>query len=306
MLKKLPYPIAGLALGFAALGNLLSSYSQGLRYVLGAISFIIALLVLAKIIKYPASFKEGLNHPLISSSMATFPMAFILLAGYIRPTLPSIALILWIVAIVFYIGLIIIFTKNFILNFNIKKVFATYFVLYVGIVVTSLTSKAMGFPIVGKVAFWFGLIVYIALLIPVFKRLLVVKEIPDVAKPSVGIVAAPASLLLAGYLNAFDVKNPTMVIVMLIVAQLMMMFVLVQMPKFLTGPFFPAYSSFTFPFVISAIALKQSVGFFKEALGFQHSLLPTLVLIETIIAAFMVLYVAVRYIKVLFVADKNN
>ncbi len=306
MLKKLPYPIAGLALGFAALGNLLSSYSQGLRYVLGAISFIIALLVLAKIIKYPASFKEGLNHPLISSSMATFPMAFILLAGYIRPTLPSIALILWIVAIVFYIGLIIIFTKNFILNFNIKKVFATYFVLYVGIVVTSLTSKAMGFPIVGKVAFWFGLIVYIALLIPVFKRLLVVKEIPDVAKPSVGIVAAPASLLLAGYLNAFDVKNPTMVIVMLIVAQLMMLFVLVQMPKFLTGPFFPAYSSFTFPFVISAIALKQSVGFFKEALGFQHSLLPTLVLIETIIAAFMVLYVAVRYIKVLFVADKNN
>lgn len=306
MLKKLPYPIAGLALGFAALGNLLSSYSQGLRYVLGAISFIIALLVLAKIIKYPASFKEGLNHPLISSSMATFPMAFILLAGYIRPTLPSIALILWIVAIVFYIGLIIIFTKNFILNFNINKVFATYFVLYVGIVVTSLTSKAMGFPIVGKVAFWFGLIVYIALLIPVFKRLLVVKEIPDVAKPSVGIVAAPASLLLAGYLNAFDVKNPTMVIVMLIVAQLMMLFVLVQMPKFLTGPFFPAYSSFTFPFVISAIALKQSVGFFKEALGFQHSLLPTLVLIETIIAAFMVLYVAVRYIKVLFVADKNN
>lgn len=306
MLKKLPYPIAGLALGFAALGNLLSSYSQGLRYVLGAISFIIALLVLAKIIKYPASFKEGLNHPLISSSMATFPMAFILLAGYIRPTLPTIALILWIAAIVFYIGLIIIFTKNFILNFNIKKVFATYFVLYVGIVVTSLTSKAMGFPIVGKIAFWFGLIVYIGLLIPVFKRLLVVKEIPEVAEPSVGIVAAPASLLLAGYLTAFDVKNPTMVIIMLIVAQLMMLFVLVQMPKFLTGSFFPAYSSFTFPFVISAIALKQSVGFFKEALGFQHSLLPTLVLIETIIAAFMVLYVTVRYIKVLFVADKNN
>lgn len=306
MLNKLPYPIAGLALGFAALGNLLGSYSQELRFVLGAVALIIALAILAKIIKDPKSFKEGLNHPLISSSMATFPMAFILLAGYIRPMLPTIAFIVWCAAIVFYIGLIIVFTKNFILNFNIKKVFATYFVLYVGIVVTSLTSKAMGFPIVGIIAFWFGLLAYIALLIPVFKRLHVVKEIPDVAKPSVGIVAAPASLLLAGYLTAFDVKYPTIVIIMLIIAQLMMLYVLVQMPKFLTGPFFPAYSSFTFPFVISAIALKQSVGYFNEALGFQHSLLPILVLIETVIAVFMVLYVAVRYIKVLFIADKNS
>lgn len=306
MLNKLPYPIAGLALGFAALGNLLQTYSMGLRYVLGAISFVIALAVLAKIIKYPNSFKEALNHPLICSSMATFPMTFILLAGYIKPMLPTVATVVWWIAIIFYIVLILIFVKNFILNFDIKKVFASYFVLFVGIVVSSLTAKGIGFPIVGKIAFWFGLVCYIAMLVPVFRRLLVVKEIPDVAKASVGIVAAPASLLLAGYLSAFDVKNPTFVIVMLIVAQLMMLFVLVQLPKFLTGPFFPAYASFTFPFVISAIALKMSVGFFNEALGFQHPLLPTLVLIETIIAAVMVLYVAIRFAKVLFVADKNN
>ena len=305
MLNRLPYPIAGLALGFAALGNLLGSYSQGIRYALGVLSGIIILALIAKIIKYPKSFLEAMNHPLIGSSMATFPMAIILLAVYIKPFLATLGIVLWWAAILFYIWIIVIFVKNFILNFNIMKVFPSYFVLFVGICVTCLTAGAMGFPIVGKIAFWFGLITYILLLYPVFKRIFVVKEFPEPGKPSIGIVAAPASLLLASYLTIFETKIPTVVIAGLIIAQLMYLFVLAKLPPFLTGKFFPAFSSFTFPFVISAIALKQSVGFFKEGLNFTSPILSGLVTIETIIAVVMVFYVAARYAKVLFVKDHN-
>ena len=34
MLKKLPLPVTGVALGMAALGNLLESYSAGVRYAI--------------------------------------------------------------------------------------------------------------------------------------------------------------------------------------------------------------------------------------------------------------------------------
>lgn len=305
MLKKIPYPIAGLALGLAALGNLLGSYSPTIRYILGAISAIIVLSLIAKIIKYPSSYSEALTNPVIASSLATFPMAVILLSAYLKPLLPTPAIVLWWIALLYYIVHILIFVKNFILNFNIKKVFPSYFVLFVGIVVSSLTAKPMGFPIVGQIAFYFGLVTYLLMFIPVFRRLFIVKEIPDMAKPTVGIVAAPVSLLLAGYLNAFEMKNPTVVIILLIVAQLMTLFVLVQLPKFITGPFFPSYSSFTFPFVITAIALKGAVGFMKEAMGYSSGILDTLVLIETAIAVILCLYVFVRFFNALFLANKN-
>ena len=47
-IKKLPVAACGVALGFAALGNLLQSYAEGIRLVCGIIS---ALLLLAYIVK---------------------------------------------------------------------------------------------------------------------------------------------------------------------------------------------------------------------------------------------------------------
>ena len=35
VIKKIPIPICGVTLGAAALGNLLQSYSEGIRYVCG-------------------------------------------------------------------------------------------------------------------------------------------------------------------------------------------------------------------------------------------------------------------------------
>ena len=39
VIKKIPIPICGVMLGAAALGNLLQSYSEGIRYVCGAVSY---------------------------------------------------------------------------------------------------------------------------------------------------------------------------------------------------------------------------------------------------------------------------
>ena len=38
MIQKVPIPLCGVMLGFAALGNLLQSYGEGIRYVCGGIA----------------------------------------------------------------------------------------------------------------------------------------------------------------------------------------------------------------------------------------------------------------------------
>ena len=51
------------------------------------------------------------------------------------------------------------------------------------------------------------------------------------------------------------------VVAMLIIATLIFLFALYKAITFISDGFKPSFSAFTFPFVISAIALKQSIVF---------------------------------------------
>ena len=44
VIKKVPIPICGVMLGAAALGNLLQSYSEGIRYVCGVFAAFLLIL----------------------------------------------------------------------------------------------------------------------------------------------------------------------------------------------------------------------------------------------------------------------
>ena len=58
MIQKVPIPLCGVMLGFAALGNLLQSYGEGIRYVCGGIATFLLILVLMKLIMFPEMIKE--------------------------------------------------------------------------------------------------------------------------------------------------------------------------------------------------------------------------------------------------------
>lgn len=53
LLKKLPLPIAGTALGFAALGNVLASYNPMFKTLSGLISALLVILITLKIVILP-------------------------------------------------------------------------------------------------------------------------------------------------------------------------------------------------------------------------------------------------------------
>ncbi len=81
MLKKIPLPICGLILAIAGLGNLIQSYSENLRLILGLIATIMFIVVTIKIVSDISSFKEEMKNPIIASVISTYSMAAMLLAG---------------------------------------------------------------------------------------------------------------------------------------------------------------------------------------------------------------------------------
>ncbi|MFZ5967399.1 MAG: TDT family transporter [Bacillota bacterium] len=305
MIKKIPVPMAGLILALAATGNLLLSYGSIFRNSFGIVSAIFLILLTIKLVSMPKSLGEGFENPVIASVMPTFSMGLMLLSTYLKPYLPSGAYVVWILGLVIHVFLLMYFTQKYIFNFNIKKVFPSYFIVYVGIVCGSVTAPAFGLAGLGQSIFWFGFVSYLILLPFVFYRVLKVKEIPEPSMPTIAIFAAPASLCLAGYLNAFQDKNTIMIGFLGILSLIMFIFVMTQMPKMLKLKFYPSYSAFTFPFVITGIAMKGTNAFLTKA-GYEISPLGYFIKFLEAWSVIMVLYVSVKYILFITADPKDS
>lgn len=303
-LKKYPVPIAGLILGLAAAGNLVQSYGGSYHMFFGIISSILFVLMLLKIIKYPKDIKESLNNPVVASVFPALSMAIMLLSVYLKPLSYGAASILWYIGIILHMLLILWFTKKFVLDFKLKQVFPSWFIVYVGIVAASVTGPAFKMIKAGQAAFWFGFVAYLILLPMIIYRVLKIKEMPESALPTLAIFAAPVSLLLAGYMNSFKVKNMVMVLFLMVLSIIMYFAVILMLFKLLRLKFYPSYSGFTFPVVISGIAMKLTNKFLIKS-GSQVYSLRYLVKFQEFIGIIITLYVLIRYIYFLAVSDSH-
>ncbi len=298
-IKKVPIPLCGVMLGFAALGNLLQSYGEGIRYLCGIAAAFILVLVLMKLVMFPQMIKEDMKNPIMASVAGTFPMALMLLSTYVKPFIGAVAKYLWFFAIGLHIALIIYFTIKFILKLQMPKVFASYYIVYVGIAVAAVTAPAFEQLNVGAAAFWFGFATLILLLILVTLRYTKYPEIPEPAQPLICIYAAPTSLCIAGYVQSVMPKSKSFLLAMLVLATILYIFALVKAVGYLRLQFYPSYAAFTFPFVISAIATKQTMACLANMEQPMPFLKPV-VLVETIIAAVFVIYTFIRFMGFVF------
>lgn len=296
MIKRVPLPLCGVMLGVSALGNLLQSYSEGIRYLCGGIAGILMILLLLKLALFPGMIKEDMQNPIMASVSGTFSMALMILSTYVKPWIGAAAQYIWYLAILLHVILIIYFTMKFIAKLQMPKVFASYFIVYVGIAVAAITAPAYEKLRIGVLAFWFGFLCLLALLVLVTIRYTKYKEIPEPARPLICIYAAPASLCVAGYIQSVTAKSYGFLMAMYILASVLYIVALVKAAGYLKLPFYPSYASFTFPFVISAIASKQTMVCVAN-MGHPMPWLSYVVLIETIIAVVLVAYTLIRFVK---------
>ena len=304
IIKKVPIPVCGVMLGCAALGNLLQSYSEGIRYFCGILAAILLILILLKLIMFPKAIGEDMKNPIMASVSGTFPMALMLLSTYVKPWLGKGSYVIWMIAIILHAILIVWFFAKFIVKVQMPKVFASYYIVFVGIAVASVTAPAYEKQGLGSAIFWFAFVAFILTLILVTYRHVKFKEIPEPAKPLICIYAAPMSLCIAGYVQSVMPKSKSFLLGMFAVATVLYIFALIKAVGYLKLPFYPSYASFTFPFVISAIAAKQTMA----CLANMESPIPalkTVVLIETIIAAVLVAYTYIRFLGFIFGGKKQ-
>lgn len=294
-IKKIPLPVTGVMLGMAALGNLLQSYSEGVRLVCGAISALLGLLFVVRVILVPKQFAEEMKNPIMASVSGTFSMALMLLAGYAKPYIKGGAVIIWYTGIILHMVLILYFTTKFMLKLKLPTVFASYFIVYVGIAVAAVTAPVFEKSGIGTAAFWFGFVCALLLLVLVTVRYVKCREIPEPARSLFCIYTAPVSLCLAGYIQSVMPKSIGLIGFMAVLSSIIYVVVLIKLPAFLKLKFYPSCAAFTFPFVISAIAMKMTMACLAN-MGQPLPFLQYVVLIETIIAGILTVYTLIRFV----------
>lgn len=301
IIKNMPLPIAGLILSMAVMGNILEDIHVNIRYVYGVTAAVLMLVLILKILFYRETTVKELENPLILTVFPTFDMGLMVLATYISRFHVTAAFYIWVFAVFIHFCWIIYVTKKLFLNFDMNKIFPSIFVTYVGIVTASVTAPVFKMQTLGQYIFYFGFISYLLLIIIVFFRMVKIKGIPEPAFPAGAILAAPASLCLAGYISSFKDKNEVILYFLLGLSLFMTFFVLFFFYKFHTKKFYPSFSAFTFPFVISTLALKSYIKYLNTHQGtgsmiFSKELLTGVYYFELILSVAAIFYVLIRYV----------
>ena len=292
IIKNLPLAITGLILAILSLGKIFADFSS-IFFIIGSI---LIFLIFLKLVLHYDIFINELNTLITLSTFGTFSMALMLFSTYLKPLfLPlsqSIAFGIWILGIIIHLSILIVFTKNYVIkDFDIETVFATWWIVYIGITMASITAPAHNLQQYGFIFFGVGFILMIPTLILISYRYLMFTAIDDKNKPFICIYTALFSILIVGYVNALTI-NGNFLSIIYIGACIFYIFAIFHAIRLLIIErlkFMPSFSAFTFPFVISAIATGEAYKFF----GF--GVLNYLFYIQAIIALILVIYVSYKY-----------
>ncbi|WP_440878178.1 TDT family transporter [Vibrio natriegens] len=305
-----PTPMAGLALGIASLGwsweNFAELHGYG-QWVSAGIASVLLTILAIKFILHHQLLRQDLAHPVVGSVVPTFAMGTMVVSNSLGQWLPLAGDALWLVAVVLHIVFLVSFVYHRAKEFELHHMVPSWFVPPVGIIVADVSFS--GNPVLAPVAqgaLMFGMVAYAIMLPMMIYRFMFTHEIPDAAKPTMAIMAAPASLSLAGYLTVTATPSPVIIAMLFGIAVLMTAIIYLAFFKLLRLPFSPGYAAFTFPMVIGATALFKMANW-METQGLASDYVQQvrgLAALELIVATFVVSYVALQYINNLLIQPR--
>ena len=295
IIKSLPTPIAGLALGSAALGNLLQPYSSSLQLLFNLLSLIIIVLLTIKFVLGFDKLKKEMENPVVATVMATYPMSIMLLASFSKKYIGLLSMPVWIIGIFLDFCVVCYAIYNFIIKErHISKIYPTWFITFVGPAVVTVTAINYNLEMLGLIYFYFSYINYLLLLPFVLYRVYKYKHYKDGDYPTITVFSAPGGLLLASYMIGVTQKSNIILAILIPLTILLFIFVLFQLPYLLKRKFYPSFSAFTFPLVICAISFQKTGVYYQLA---EFSILNILIHLSELLAIIIVIYVWYGFIK---------
>lgn len=257
LLKAYPLPISGFALALFTMASLVSSYSSIYKFTFLTLGLAVLVLFILKLIQMPQGVLEILRtNPLGASAFPTFFMANVALAGHIYDYSKIISQVIYYLMLVLFTLYTGYFVKNFVVNFSIKNVFTTWYIVFVGPGIFLIHSRVVDRASWINSIFAYVLITFGICMVLILYRVLLVGYKEELIRATLLVLAAPGSLLFLGYHNFVGDTTSSVYIFMYAVSQFFYVWVLFYIPGILRGKLYPTVSAMTFPMVTGVFSTK--------------------------------------------------
>lgn len=299
---NIPVAITGISLGFITLGNLWGDF--GALWIRAFANFFAATavtLMLIKICLHPKKSFDEMQHCLIGSFYPTIAMTLMVFSGFIARTFGKpFGQAVWLFAIVLFIILAGLFILAQTQNFHWKHVVPSWFIPTVGIGVAAVSSPAVETTYVSRSIFYIAFGLYIIMLLAFLYRIATHGKVEDDKRVTLAIIAAPASVCLAGYLATFSSPNPILLSVLVPLALLSTAYVYTLLPQLLKIPFHPGLAPLTFPLAVGSVAIQRFAHYLDSINSIWATFVNQLFYIELFVATLVIGYIVYKLLSLLF------
>ncbi|WP_101772727.1 TDT family transporter [Peptostreptococcus faecalis] len=262
-LSKIPLPITVLALGWV----LLSSIFQGVIPLISDISVIISLILIVlsilKIIFDIKNFYLSIKSSVGLSLFSAFSISLMLISVWMKGVLGQANIYIWATGVVLHIIIMILFTIRYVINFNIKYVFASWFLVYSGLGMASITCKEFGMIVFGGAVFKFTIVVSI-ILVPFIVVRLFKRSTTNAARPLFSLISIPIGIILPSYIVVSESIVLDRLWVMFFISQIILLLVIINMLSQMYRGFYPSLSCYAASSAATLYAAKFFSNYLKE------------------------------------------
>ncbi|MGL4818816.1 MAG: TDT family transporter [Bacilli bacterium] len=288
-MKNIPIAYSGIALGVMGLANTWGMVGHSFfRHIAVLLAATVLIVHAVRFIRFPAHVFKEMQDSYLGAFYSTYSMLFILVAGYTGSKT------LYLVGIVLHLLISWTFMRAAWKNRKTIDIVPAYFVPPVGICIAAVAGTQVGLQQFSQLVFWYGFLFFILVFPFIVRR---IPHVPESKHPAIIIVAAPASLCLAGYLTAFPNPNIWIVGFLGTVAVCCTLYAYYRLPALLARPFFPGLAPLTFPLAIGSLAMRKLTDFLLSVAPQLAIVTEQLFYIELVIATSIIMYIAYSAIR---------
>lgn len=307
-IKGLPIGVMATLLSVLTLSNIFATLGfNSLKHIVMNLGIIVIIFGFLKLILYPKQVADELNDTSLASIYPTFCMSMMLIASYYVKYNYILGKSLWLFAIVLNTIIILIFVyNNLIKKFEYAKFLPTFWVAFVGIIVSVITSPAMNSQTLATCIFYFSTIAYFIIL-PFMIYRLWTKPVADAPYPTLCVMSAPPSLCLVAYLTLFKEPNICITLFLYLIVFVATIYMYTRFPKIFSMKFIPTFAGITFPLAISTLATFK-VASFLDSIGkiAFANLLKEIGSLELIVACAGISFVVYNFTRVFLSIFKSE
>ncbi len=264
-IERMPIPVVACTVGACTLSNVYSGLGFPIiRHITMIFGTVIFLAYLYKFIKYPNAIKSDYNNTIFASLYGVFSMLLMLLSSYYMTWIPAFKYVLIFAVILHACQIVLFLSLKLFKNFDKTFFMPSWFVTLNGIMVSTVVGlDALPKPMATAVLFW-GIFAY-TVFVPFMIYRLMKFEIKPPTYHTQAILIAPASLIVASYINYYKLDSNLIFVSIYYVAVLLsVLFVIIKLPKFFSVPFAPSFAGLTFPMAIGIVASQKMTGLLSD------------------------------------------